>query len=484
MKKLQRGGTMKPFKTMYIWMSVFLVLAFAAPATGGDMLLTVAGTGPFENNLILVDPNTCDARSIGITQDSPSGPTRKIRGLAYDKVNDVLYGVTREGDIVKVNRFTGETTWQGTVHETGVENFWSGLTLNATGDTLYTVNAFGSHNVRPFSLTSMQALPALGPTVAFGSNFQILGLALDDNGLMYGANRTNDNIVAVSVFDGSLDFSWTNVVVGENNRQQITVDPQKNGLWSIHDHSPDSDNATLAYMDFSTSTPPEQTFRCTLPFGIVEDVGGGNDTYGWGGLTFVPDMPEHFTCYKVKPSKVKLQLDSLEDQFLYQEDVLVKGPVELCAPADKNGEGVNNWEGHLVCYKVYSKQKVKESVVVKNQFGTQLLHVKGKTRRLCVPSKKRLCNDVYWTDWLDRDNPGGVGDWETIGAFLNDNPPVQICGGNDPVGIKCRTLDGTDWQATGEADLICDPSYGFRCKNEDQPDGRCEDYEVRFQCCK
>ena len=191
-----------------------------------------------------------------------------------------------------------------------------------------------------------------------------------------------------------------------------------------------------------------------------------------------------------------MRLDSLEDQFLYQKNVRISGPVEICAPADKNREGVNNWEDHLVCYNVHSKQRVYEWVQVKNQFGTQLLNVIGTTRRLCVPSKKRLCNDVYWTDWLDRDNPSGKGDYENISAFLADKPPVQICGGNDPVGIKCSTTDGGwSWSSIGkplgappvgapDQDVVCDPLIGFKCINADQSDGKCEDYKVRFQSCE
>jgi hypothetical protein len=54
------------------------------------------------------------------------------------------------------------------------------------------------------------------------------------------------------------------------------------------------------------------------------------------------------------------------------------------------------------------------------------------------------CTDTYcWTQWLDRDNPSGSGDWETLRNF----PPAQVC--PKPVGIECQTTSGQPYQNTG-----------------------------------
>lgn len=109
-----------------------------------------------------------------------------------------------------------------------------------------------------------------------------------------------------------------------------------------------------------------------------------------------PTPPEHFACYQVRPAGHydKFQVDSLKDQFLDQENFTIAGPMEICAPADKNEEGVENWEDHLVCYYVYSRETVKPQwVEVENQFGTKKLMVYGKTRKLCVPSAKKHLNN-------------------------------------------------------------------------------------------
>ncbi|MCH8081353.1 MAG: hypothetical protein IID52_03080 [Proteobacteria bacterium] len=81
-----------------------------------------------------------------------------------------------------------------------------------------------------------------------------------------------------------------------------------------------------------------------------------------------------------------------------------------------------------------------------------------------------------WTDWLDRDNPSGKGDYETVKDFV-------AAGIIDPgpLGIQCRTLGGQPWQAAGQV-YSCDATVGGVCVNSKQVGGaQCLDYEVRFR---
>lgn len=81
-----------------------------------------------------------------------------------------------------------------------------------------------------------------------------------------------------------------------------------------------------------------------------------------------------------------------------------------------------------------------------------------------------------WTDWLDRDNPSGKGDYETVKDFVTAGMIDP-----DPVGIQCRTLDGQPWQAAGQV-YSCDAAVGGVCVNSKQVGGaQCLDYEVRFR---
>ena len=82
-----------------------------------------------------------------------------------------------------------------------------------------------------------------------------------------------------------------------------------------------------------------------------------------------------------------------------------------------------------------------------------------------------------WTDWYNRDTPSGNGDNETLGYFLQAG---QACA--NPTAIQCRRVsDQRDWVGVGNL-MICTPSQGALCINADQPDGICDDIEVRFAC--
>ncbi len=84
------------------------------------------------------------------------------------------------------------------------------------------------------------------------------------------------------------------------------------------------------------------------------------------------------------------------------------------------------------------------------------------------------------TEWLDRDDPTGEGDYETIVDFLEEGTLPESCA--EPISISCRTV-GThiDWTETGEV-YHCDRTIGGYCVNDEQPDGTCMDYEVQFVC--
>lgn len=126
-----------------------------------------------------------------------------------------------------------------------------------------------------------------------------------------------------------------------------------------------------------------------------------------------------------------------------------------------------------------------------------------------TPSKGVFKHDgaeLEWTEWLDRDDPGGAGDYETLSDFAE---AAVAC--EQPVAVECRTRDGRSWQDAGQT-YRCEPEVGGVCVNAQQPGtakvddgpvrgsggvqlrdaaprvpGRaftlgCLDYEVRFLC--
>uniref|UniRef100_A0A3Q1F505 Cartilage intermediate layer protein 2-like n=1 Tax=Acanthochromis polyacanthus TaxID=80966 RepID=A0A3Q1F505_9TELE len=85
-----------------------------------------------------------------------------------------------------------------------------------------------------------------------------------------------------------------------------------------------------------------------------------------------------------------------------------------------------------------------------------------------------------WTDWFDRDNPSGTGDWESLSLLRRENPG-KIC--RNPSGIEVQTLSGLSLLAAGDVSYRNDPIRGFVCRNRDQPGRKmCNDFRVRFVC--
>jgi len=107
---------------------------------------------------------------------------------------------------------------------------------------------------------------------------------------------------------------------------------------------------------------------------------------------------DHFKCYKIKVTKGTAKFPkgvqaTVVDQFenrVYD----IKKPFELCTPVDKNGEGILNPAGHLMCYKAKRAKdqakhtKVEGRIHINNQFGLDQQLDTVKELKLCVPAVK------------------------------------------------------------------------------------------------
>jgi hypothetical protein len=102
---------------------------------------------------------------------------------------------------------------------------------------------------------------------------------------------------------------------------------------------------------------------------------------------------DHFRCVRVTRTKGTVafvrRTVQVADQFGVRELRVIR-PLTLCAPTDKNGEGIVDPDNHLVCYKaVASPPHGADGVQVANQFGDLVLKL-GREDELCVPSLKTL----------------------------------------------------------------------------------------------
>jgi hypothetical protein len=94
--------------------------------------------------------------------------------------------------------------------------------------------------------------------------------------------------------------------------------------------------------------------------------------------THIPCPPpiNHQQCYEAKPAAFTLRTVSTQDQF-GTISLQLRFPHRLCAPANKNQEGISDPTEHLTAYKAKSTAKFAKKLnqTVVNQFGTLQLDV-------------------------------------------------------------------------------------------------------------
>lgn len=85
-------------------------------------------------------------------------------------------------------------------------------------------------------------------------------------------------------------------------------------------------------------------------------------------------------------------------------------------------------------------RKQPHSTTVYHQFPVQYNKLLDRSNLECAASG-------CWTDWFDRDDPSGTGDWETL-SNLRNQYPGKIC--PKPVDIEAQTLSGLSVAAAGD----------------------------------
>jgi hypothetical protein len=91
--------------------------------------------------------------------------------------------------------------------------------------------------------------------------------------------------------------------------------------------------------------------------------------------TTTTTIPGHFQCYEIKPSSFAAGPVSSQDQF-GPTSLTLRYPHRLCAPADKNGEGIDDPVQHLTGYALRAPKFAKRlNQLVRNQFGDTMVDV-------------------------------------------------------------------------------------------------------------
>ena len=268
---------------------------------GDSLLYTVTNT----NELAAIDVVTHSVVIIGVTRDAAEpGTVRRIRGLAYDSAADILYGMTREGDLVTVNRTTGQTTLvYSLIAGDSASEFWSGLAFDGSNH-FFTTNAGDSRELVKLTRNGTAFVETIIGTTQGGG--EIVGLDFypatapampvtfngthPTTGVLYGSSRLRNNIVVVNATNAAVTTPFGIIPVSENKIQEIAFHPVTGELYSIHDQPSGGNQAVLEVFNFTTATSTEWG---VLSFGIREDLGVGGSTLGWGGLAFVVTPATH-----------------------------------------------------------------------------------------------------------------------------------------------------------------------------------------------
>uniref|UniRef100_A0A4W3GXB8 hyaluronoglucosaminidase n=1 Tax=Callorhinchus milii TaxID=7868 RepID=A0A4W3GXB8_CALMI len=140
----------------------------------------------------------------------------------------------------------------------------------------------------------------------------------------------------------------------------------------------------------------------------------------------------------------------------------------------------------FITIKGYPETSVEDHIIYQGAEGSAMAKVFKLFQspygdHFTVASTSEWVQDVEWTEWFDRDDERGSGDWEKL-SDLRAAFPGNICA--SPVDMQASTVDGIPANLTTEVFHKHDREYGFVCRNQDQVDGICYNYKVRFLCGK
>jgi len=184
---------------------------------------------------------------------------------------------------------------------------------------------------------------------------------------------------------------------------------------------------------------------------LVVSQNGVNRIDVYNQVVCVPPLStEHFQCYFVKQETpfepVRSPNVVLDDQFGKTENRVIE-PRLLCAPVNKDGEGLENKRDHLVFYELKERIPVNRLVEVENQFGKQRLRVLDSFL-LGVPSLKTVIEEKPPILEIDKEavsSPCIVGQLcDFIVTISNSGAPftgnLQVTDTTTPAGLNLQSV--------------------------------------------
>jgi len=310
-------------------------------------------TGNYNLSLALCCPPVANAQTIFTTEDTP--------------LNITLGGSDPDNDPITYSVLTQPT--HGKLSG-DVPNLTYTPEANFNGPDSFTFRVNDGFQPSPPATVSISVLAANDAPTADAGPDQTVG---------EGALVTLDGSASSDPDGDTLKFEWT----------------QTAGTPTVILTNGSTSKPTFRAPFVPPSPPTQLTFQLT-----VTDTGGltSSDTVN---VDIIQMLLDHFRCYtgiapktakgqpplpKFTPRQVKLS-----DEFEIKSANVV-APVAVCAPADKNHEGVIDDDTHLEAYSITSSSTPKftpKRQSVSNQLGTLVVDA-TKVDRLLVPTSKIL----------------------------------------------------------------------------------------------
>ncbi|CAL8404609.1 unnamed protein product [Boreogadus saida] len=120
-------------------------------------------------------------------------------------------------------------------------------------------------------------------------------------------------------------------------------------------------------------------------------------------------------------------------------------------------------EDHAVYQGTKASSEARSSRVLQSMYG----------EHFSVTISSQWVQEAEWTEWFDRDDERGSGDWEKL-SELHKTFPDRLC--SSPLDIQAETHDGVPSNQTGDVLHRVDKEYGLVCLNKDQTHGLCHNY--------
>ncbi|KAL4222951.1 Mucin-5B [Mactra antiquata] len=146
----------------------------------------------------------------------------------------------------------------------------------------------------------------------------------------------------------------------------------------------------------------------------------------------------------------------------------------------RNGEQCLNYEVRITCD---CGLNITTTVAPNNLTeGSPTIRVPTPTKIVTTPQPNpdHQCKEPGWTNWLNYNKPSGGDDIEVLPNIIK---AYSFCREDQVEYIQCRQVSNqVSYDKTDDVNTICSTKGGFACYGARQPDGKCDDYEIRVYC--